>query len=297
MRFTNFIFSFVIAIATFFLIFSYQMPTVCDSPTFYSIGTIDNRFNISESQFMRDIEQASLEWETASGKDLFTYDPNATLKVNLVFDERQSLSDQIQTTEQEALQNKRLLDSELAEYNRRSASFEERLRDLNNQIEEWNSRGGAPEEVYNKLKQEEGVLKREADELNALADRLNLDVGTYNTKVNVLNQTEQSLMQVLKSKPEAGLYDPRNNKIDIYFNTSRDELIHTLEHEFGHALGLEHVENPKAIMYSKSSLITKASSDDIAKLRERCRKKTAFERLLEQFEALQMNLGGAISPS
>ncbi|MTI87438.1 MAG: matrixin family metalloprotease [Balneolaceae bacterium] len=52
-----------------------------------------------------------------------------------------------------------------------------------------------------------------------------------------------------------GVYkrDENNRSIEIYIFIDEEDLKVALAHEFGHALGLKHVFNPKAVMYDHIS--------------------------------------------
>ena len=59
--------------------------------------------------------------------------------------------------------------------------------------------------------------------------------------------------------------------ITIYQFDDENRLVRVLAHEFGHALGLKHNDNPKAIMYRlMQSDSLNLAPDDIAALKERC---------------------------
>lgn len=95
------------------------------------------------------------------------------------------------------------------------------------------------------------------------------------------------------TKPEEGLYeqDGSKKKISIYIDVSHEEFLHTLTHEFGHALGLDHNSDPESIMYPQTNKSLKPSEKDTAELNDICKKRTVFEvfvtRFKEVFKVLQ----------
>lgn len=50
---------------------------------------------------------------------------------------------------------------------------------------------------------------------------------------------------------------------------SRDEVYTVMLHEIGHALGLNHSQDPKSVMYSGANVIQEISKDDLKNLSER----------------------------
>jgi predicted Zn-dependent protease len=72
---------------------------------------------------------------------------------------------------------------------------------------------------------------------------------------------------------EEGTYreDASGRQIDIYQFDTKGKLARVLAHEFGHALGLAHLENPKAVMYRLNNGVNeKLVADDILALKKHC---------------------------
>src|SRR5436190_10736504 len=76
----------------------YSSP--CDSPIDYRVGFVDPQFHVSKKEFLTAIQQAEYIWEKNIGKNVFQYNEKENaLSINLVFDERQSLTNKITSLE------------------------------------------------------------------------------------------------------------------------------------------------------------------------------------------------------
>ena len=257
---------------------SFFYRSVCDKPLAYKVGTIDARFNLSEDQVAKNLEAAANVWEVPSDRDLFAYDLSAILTVNFVYDRKQSLHSEITDLEKQLESGKGDLEAKKQEYQNQVANFEKRLAEHNGEVEKWNSQGGAPPEEYDKLIARQNELSQEANRLNAIAKELNLSAQEYNLGVGKLNKTISEFNADLKRRPEEGLFDGQTNTIEIYFVPSKNELVHTLAHELGHARGLGHTEGDEnSIMFPYSSESVKATSEDIEALNILCRERSLPE--------------------
>lgn len=258
----------------------------CDKPLAYKLGDIDPKFGLTKEQFLADTKQAAQIWQKAEVKQVLTFDATAgnAITINLTYDQRTALNNQINNLEQQVTRKDQSLQSDVNAYQKQVDDFKKRLADfhnqvlaLNQQIDYWNQKGGAPADVYQKLitqqndlAKERDSLKAEADSLNQTAQKLNLSTQDYNLGVNQLNNTISTFKEALNQKPEEGIFNSRTQTIDIYFNNSYGELIHTLAHEMGHALGLQHNDNQASIMYPYTTETVVASVDDIKSLDSIC---------------------------
>ena len=275
---------------------SNQLP--CSQPILYSLGSFDNRFNISQKLFLDDINQAAQVWDLALNKKLFQYDASSTvLTINLIYDDRQQTTatlDKIGTTiksdrsSYNALEAKynSLLDKytqqknsigvDIDTYNQNKTYYEQ-------QVNYWNSRGGAPQEQYRALTSAQTALNSEATQISQEQTSFNSLVGDINSLVQDLNQIAKKLDLNVKTYNSIGsstsemfdegeyVEDSSSRYIDIYQFNNKDQLVRVLEHELGHALGLAHVDDPKAIMYYLNAGTNKdLTAADIAELRTVC---------------------------
>lgn len=251
----------------------------CRKPILYKVESVDKRFNLSRDKLIEYTKEAADVWNGEYGKDLFVYDETGTLSVNMVFDSRQQSTNKINVLDKELENNKSELETQITAHRDNVASFKNKLAEHNSKVQFWNSQGGAPQEEYDKLTKEQAELRLLADQLNSEAKRLNLSSEDYNLQVGKLNAAISDFNQDLVEKPEEGIYLGDENRIEIYFNNNKQELVHTIAHEFGHARGLDHNNNSKSVMYPFSTRVIKVSSDDIAALGEACRERSPVEVL------------------
>ncbi len=261
---------FIIFVSAGFGIFYYQQTSICRGPLTYDIGSFDNRFSVSKEKFLKTIKEAEAVWEKGAAKDLFEHKAGGKLKISLVFDERQATTFEAGESQEQIEGSRTSYDillsqykvaelsykSNLAEYNSQVSRFEQLLQYYNARVAELNSKGGAPAKEYEELQQERMFL----EDLKNQLDKDRLSVNAMASKLNAMGDQVSELAQRLNINVdihnerfgEAREFDQgdyMNNTINIYQFDAISDLRLVMAHEFGHALGLEHVENPKSIMY------------------------------------------------
>jgi len=269
----------------------------CRSPIAYSLGTFDERFGVSKEKFLESLALAEGVWEKEIDKNLFKYSENGNLKINLIYDSRQEATEKLDILgdeldfdrveynklkgEYEALYTLYLKDKKVFEA--RLGAFEARKSEFEKNVAYWNQKGGAPQNEYEKIKEEEKWLNGEVAKLNNLQNDLNQKVDEVNSLAKSLNELAGYLnLNVAKYNEiggshgeefEEGVYerDADGERINIYQFESKEKLMRVLAHEFGHALGLDHVEDSQAIMYRLNNGVNqKLTEADISALSERC---------------------------
>jgi len=275
----------------------FSKPQPCQKPITYSIANIDPRFGLTKDELLADMQQAEKMWESPIGKQLFEYSPDGDLKISLVYDYRQKATDELKkmgivinddrSTYDEL---KARYDSLLASYDKGRAQLESLTAVYNkdkiafeNDINYWNGRGGAPKAEYKALEKRRTDLERQAAVINQAASSLNELVDIINSTEAVLNKLIVELnLQVDKYNATGSLTGKEFNEgeytsnaggtaINIFQFSNKDQLMRVLVHELGHALGLGHLDNHKAIMYYLNEGVNEElTADDLEALKNVC---------------------------
>ncbi len=247
-----------------------QTAAICPVPISYRLGDFDERFLITKEEAAQVLADAERVWEEALGRDLFVYDDESTFAVNFIFDERQQLArteEEWRTNlDRQELQSTALIDQVKAEgvvyqamqadYEEKRLAYEARLSAYNEEVETYNAEGGAPEEEFEKLEEEEdalnGILRDLLDlekELNNKAEAINRLGEEGNALIEAYNAEVLKYNELYGNRDLYTQGDFQRDRINIYKFSDTTELTKVIAHEFGHALGIGHVEGEESIMY------------------------------------------------
>jgi len=270
----------------------------CKRPITYSIGELDTRFGLTETEVLNEIKKAEKIWESSIDKQLFEYSPTGKLKINFIYDYRQKATNAMEDvgvviddnkSNYDVLKAKR--DSLIISYNNEKTKIESLIRDYTaskniyeDNVSNWNNNKKGTKAEYNILEQERVNLNNKAraiaeaeKSINQLAEAINSNGIMLNKLIVTLNLNVEKYNTIGAStgeKFDEGEYisDSSGATINIFQYDSANRLLRVLAHEFGHALGLGHIDNTKAIMYYlNEGMNDELTIDDINALKEVCK--------------------------
>ena len=272
---------------------AYGILNPCSTPIQYSLGTFDTQFGVTKENFQSKILSGASVWEKAFDKNFFEYNRDAKFKINLIYDERQQEIDSKRKTEfglnqveagfkdidLEYKSAKAVYESHAGTYEASRNNFLQKSKQYEADVNYWNSRDGASPAEYNKLKTTQTELNASANALNKEAANLNKELEQLNDLLDKRNKAAEDYNAVARDynqKYGHGLeFDQAEytgEEINVYEFGNSHDLTVALSHELGHALGMDHVENQKSIMfYRTGEQSLTPTPEDLAELKRVCR--------------------------
>ena len=240
----------------------------CTRPRTYDVVTVDPRHHVSRQTFIALLVRSERLWEAPFGRDLLRYQPGGTIRVRLIYDERQLKFDEVVAAKAAVERGKAANAAEKAALKPASAEIARRRASYDKRIAYWNERGGAPKDVFAELQQQR-------DELNELVRVFNERTATYNRDVAEFNRQVVAYNALIRSRTgtdkELGKAELGGKAVEIAVlaGTAKDDVL--IAHEFGHILGIGHIAGAGNIMNPLlARILTRASSADLAGLRRAC---------------------------
>ena len=284
----------------------------CVEPIAYRFAAVDARFGISDTDFYTAVKEAENLWENASGRNLFVSRPEGKLAISLAYDYRQNTTEKLNTLDQTLVTGKNTYEklkteyeARLKAYNDKAALITSRTRSYNkeaaayeNEVRRYNRAGGAPPDVYetltakraeldgelNAIRSEQSSANELASQINDLAHKLNKLIVDYNLNVKQYNTIGESLPDEYEQGNYSGSLE--GGEIVIYQYANRDKLVRVLAHEFGHALGIDHLTDPEDIMYSLNvGSNDKITAADLSALDGICATPSGWENILNRLKS------------
>lgn len=270
----------------------------CAKPLEYSLGDFDERFGLSREDFLKVIGEAAEIWQKPVNKKLFNQSAGGALKINLIYDSRQEATLKLEKlgltihndrASYEVLKNKyesfiKIYNTQKSELDSTIEYYEEKKADYDAEVKAANNRGGATAEEAAIFEQERkdlnkliAAIKQKQDLFNKTADDINAVVSVINRLIRQLNLTAgdyNAIGEAISGEFKEGQYvrDQSGERINIYQFDDRPALVRVLAHELGHALNIDHLDNPEAIMYRlNESGQEKITADDLAALKQVCK--------------------------
>ena len=235
----------------------------CQSPLGWRLGQLDPAFNLTEAQAIALISAAASMWNNATGKELLRHDPAQGFVIDFKFDARQQ-----QLLKQRLLQRNlarydeaiqpglQTLPEKFAELEQKIAAFNQQKSQLHQQISQFQPNAQNAGAQRRQLEQQQQSLVREADWLEQQRQQLLRDQDYLNETIRQRNELVQTAELPATSAPfEVGLMTikQQQRQMTLFAFSSQTDLIATIAHEFGHAFGIEHTQEPDSIMFHQIS--------------------------------------------
>lgn len=259
----------------------------CQLPLSYRLAAIDEAFGLSLHDAQQQIDAAAELWNQAAGRTLFVADATNGFPIRFIYDERQQrllesslLQRNLQRYDQRIAEQQQDFNARLTDFQQRQQHFSSQDQALAADIGRFNQRARqADSAIAAQLGREQAELLSRQKEHALQAEQLEAEQQRLQSQQQMLNDMINERNNLLPTQPvtsalaEVGLLEQRGaqRQMTIFAYKDRHSLQLTLLHEFGHALGIGHLDNPAAVMHAAlTGQQDQLSADDLNAFRQIC---------------------------
>lgn len=246
----------------------------------YSIGEIDTGFAITHDEVADAARGAAGLWNSGGSELLVEHtgeeDREADIVINFVYDERQERTDaelrfrekikseqiRLDQRQKENDQRRSRFDTETGLYLELADRTTRELNELNSWVSEKNDAGGFTKSEYEEFTERRSAVEGKQQKVMDEREKLDNMAATINREIDQLNQKFAEINTLVDRYNEEFAGDMRFTKatyqrignrgiITVSQFMGKSELGLILAHEMGHALGIDHLQNPEAIMHRR----------------------------------------------
>lgn len=284
---------------------AFSKTTPCSQPLSYTIGKIDTRFSITEDELEEAVKKAVSVWNSGTDTIFLTAREGEPLQnditIQMVYDDRQERTDrevrfrerirsqQIRLDNQQINHDKKreVFDQRSKDYQVFAENTSEKLDELNEWVTEKNDTGGFTGTDLDRFTQRKKEVEKAQEkvrlkqqELDVLARSINNEMDELNEKFEVHNklidQYNEEFAGDLRFAKATFQKTSAGGVVTVNQFMNEKELILILAHELGHALGVSHLNQPKAVMYSlmgsqQINPVVQLTQSDIEAVMQLCR--------------------------
>jgi hypothetical protein len=249
----------------------------CNIPVHFLLAEVDPRFGFDRLTVMSALVEAANLWQAQAERVLFLEsDHPRAMRVSLRFDDRQAAANTRRELRGGLERDRAQLNAEeavLAHWGERiAAARNEHERAMERlalraaaherEVAAWNGGQGARTDARRReLEAEATGLQTAFADLERAGQDLNSEISAHNRRASDLRRQSEKFQAGVVRYNEASSAEPvetgrytyeraTGRRIDVFRAESFDELVWVLAHELGHALGLDHVEHPDAVMHA-----------------------------------------------